>query len=190
LETGESYVGSSSNLSRRFGQYLSLNYLKGYKGSSRINRSLLKYGYSKFKLEILEYCEPEECIGLEQKGINLFKPEYNILQIAGSSLGFKHSEKTLNQLRGRNLSEEHVAKLSAEKKGKNNPNFGKPRTPGSGKPSKQIEVTDLEEKTTTTYNSISEAARALNIPQTRISHYFSQNQIKPYKKRYVFTKHS
>ncbi len=45
LETGESYVGSSSNLSRRFNQYFSLKYLKGYKGSSHIYRSLLKYGY-------------------------------------------------------------------------------------------------------------------------------------------------
>jgi group I intron endonuclease len=166
---------------------LSFKYIKGCKGASYINRSLLKYGYSKFKLEILKYCSPAKCIKWEQKFINLLKPEYNILKNAGSSLGFQHSAETLANMRNRKLSEEHKAKISEAKKGEKNPNFGKPRTPGSGKPSKQIEVTDLEEKTTTTYNSISEAARALNIPQTRISHYFSQNQIKPFKKRYVFT---
>ena len=174
------------------------NYLKGCKGSSLINRSLLKYGYSKFKLEVLKYCSPAKCLKWEQKFINLLKPEYNILQIAGSLLGFKHSEKTLNQLRGRNLSEEHVAKLSAANKGKNNPmfgrtgenhpKFGKARPAGAGSPSQQIEVTDLEEKTTTTYNSISEAARALNIYPTIIVRYFTRNQKKPYKGRYIFKK--
>jgi hypothetical protein len=27
-----------------------------------INKALLKYGYSKFKLEILEYCEPKDLV--------------------------------------------------------------------------------------------------------------------------------
>jgi group I intron endonuclease len=100
--------------------------------------------------------------------------------------------------RGRNLSEEHVAKLSAANKGKNNPMFGrtgenqpmfgKARPAGAGSPSQQIEVTDLEEKTTTTYNSISEAAKALNINVGTIRQYFRNNQKKPYKNRYVFTK--
>jgi len=35
---------------------------------------------------------------------------------------------------------------------------GQPRTVGSGKPSQQIEVFDLPEKTKTSYNSFSEAA--------------------------------
>jgi len=44
--------------------------------------------------EILVYCSQKKCIKLEQKHINLLKPEYNILQIAGSLLGFKHSDQT------------------------------------------------------------------------------------------------
>jgi hypothetical protein len=56
-----------------------------------------------------------------------------------------------------------------------------------GKPSQAIEVTDLQEKTITYYNSLSEAARALNIPSYRIiSNYILRNQIKPYKKRFTF----
>jgi hypothetical protein len=62
---------------------------------------------------------------------------------------------------------------------------------GKNQPSSQkIQVTDLELKTKTTYNSIRAAARALNISQSRITAYFRNNQKKPYKKRYVFTKHS
>jgi len=41
------------------------------------------------------------------------------------------------------------------------------------KPSKQIEVTDSELNQTTTYDSINEAARALNINHARIVMYFS-----------------
>jgi hypothetical protein len=54
----------------------------------------------------------------------------------------------------------------------------------------KIQVTDLELNTSTIYHSMYEAAKALNIPQSRISLYFRNNQQKPYKKRYVFTKHS
>ena len=56
--------------------------------------ALLKYGYSKFSLEILEYCSPEIVIEREQYYIDLYKPEYNILKVAGSSLGRKTLEAT------------------------------------------------------------------------------------------------
>jgi group I intron endonuclease len=57
-----------------------------------IYKGLKKYGYSGFSLEILEYCDPKDVIKREQYYINLLKPKYNLLQVAGSSFGFKHSE--------------------------------------------------------------------------------------------------
>jgi hypothetical protein len=54
--------------------------------------------------------------------------------------------------------------------------------------SSKIEVFDSQEKTTTAYNSINEAARALNIRKSVIDMYFSRNQQKPYKGRYTFKK--
>jgi hypothetical protein len=63
---------------------------------------MLKYGYSTFSLEILEYCEISKVIdpcgprtrvlgpqGREQYYMDLLKPEYNILQKAGSIVGFQ-----------------------------------------------------------------------------------------------------
>jgi hypothetical protein len=88
-------------------------------------------------------------------------------------------------LMGRKRPLEDKAKISASMMGNSN---GKIQTN-----SIKIEVTDLELKTKTTYNSISAATRALNFPQSSIPKYFSQGlrpQKKPYKKRYVFTKHS
>ena len=56
------------------------------------------------------------------------------------------------------------------------------------RPSQQIEVTDIKNNQTTTYDSIREAARALNIDHTRIVKYFSNNQQNPYKGQYTFKK--
>jgi group I intron endonuclease len=64
------------------------------KRKSLIYSGLLKYGYSNFTLEILEYCDSSETIQREQYYLDLLKPEYNILLTAGSRLGSKHSEQT------------------------------------------------------------------------------------------------
>lgn len=90
---GKTYVGSSVLLSRRFLVYYNL--IKIGKSNMLIAKALLKYGYSNFSLEILEYCEPEVLISREQYYLDLLKPEYNILTLAGSSLGYKHTEETL-----------------------------------------------------------------------------------------------
>ena len=93
LNTGFTYVGSSVNLSKRFTSYYSYSFLA--KNNMVIYKALLKHGYSNFKLEILEYCAPKECIEREQYYLDSLKPEYNIFKIAGSSLGHKHTEETL-----------------------------------------------------------------------------------------------
>lgn len=95
-ENGKSYIGSSSNLGRRFTEYFSIVYLETQiqKGKSILCTALLKYGYSSFSLEILEYVEQGEAVQREQYFMDLICPEYNILPKAGSSLGHLHSEET------------------------------------------------------------------------------------------------
>jgi len=55
---------------------------------------------------------------------------------------------------------------------------------GAGSPSKAINVFDNETKLTTTYESIGEAARLLDIKKTIISQYIRNNQNKPYKGKF------
>lgn len=50
----------------------------------------------------------------------------------------------------------------------------------------KIKVLDLETNLTTTYDTIGEAARALNLRQSSISKYFIKNREKPFKGRYIF----
>lgn len=60
-----------------------------------IHQALLKYGYDNFRLEIIEYCTYDELIEREQYFLDLFESEYNILKIAYSLAGFKHSKKSI-----------------------------------------------------------------------------------------------
>jgi group I intron endonuclease len=82
---GKSYIGSSASLDKRilFYYYLSSLTLQ-VKRSIIIHRALLKYGYKNFRLDILEYCEPDVLIKREQYYIKILKSEYNILKKTGA----------------------------------------------------------------------------------------------------------
>lgn len=82
------------------------------KNKSMIYSSLIKHGYSNFSLEILEYCERDQVIIKEQYFVDLLQPEYNILKVVGSSLGYKHSPETIAKFKARKLSQETKAKIS------------------------------------------------------------------------------
>ena len=57
----------------------------------------MKHGYSNFSVEIIEYCKASEVLKREQYYLDLVKPGYNILNLAGSTLGHKHSEDSLTK---------------------------------------------------------------------------------------------
>ena len=65
-------------------------------------------------------------------------------------------------------------------------NKPKPEGSGNGKPSQVIEVTDIKNNTTISYNSISEAARVLNCNESSIRSNLKSNSKKPYKNIYMF----
>jgi len=185
IKKGKRYIGSSENLSRRFSEYINVNYLLGHNYMA-ICCALLKHGYSNFSLTILEYCEPEKCLIREKHFWDLLNPEYNIAKDPTTPMsGRKHSDETRQKMSDAHNSGQFK---SGEMSGENNPMFGKPRAEGAGSPSQAIEVVDQKTNETTTYDSISEAARVLNIQQSVISRYFSNNQKKPYKKQYIFKK--
>ena len=163
--TGNTYVGSSVNLAKRFNSYFNFNYLSKIK--MIISKAILKYGYSNFKLEILEYCESPIVIEREQYYLDLLKPEYNSLKTAGSSLGYKHTEETLVKLKTRVLTPEQLA-LATENliKGRNSEEqrmAARERMIAlNNKKGFKVEVTDQRTNITTTYPSLRKAAEALS----------------------------
>jgi len=137
--TGDIYVGQSSDISKRFKNYFNVSYIKSKKGFI-ISRALIKYGYSNFSLTILEYCNISDLLIREQYYFYKLKPQNNILKIAGSSLGFIHSDETKakiskslkgiylgdkSALFGRLHKEETRELMSLKKVGENNPSHGK-----------------------------------------------------------------
>ena len=202
-KNGKKYVGSAVDLYKRLSFYFSIKALKNELKNSQsyIYNALLKDGYENFSLEILEYCSIEKLLKREKHFIDFVSPEYNIIldPTLPPMSGRKHSDETKiimsdakkgenNPMFGQNHTEESKTIMSDAKKGDNNPMYNKPRAKGAGVPSQIIEVTDIKNNKTTSYNSIHEAARALNINHTNISKYFSRNQQKPYKGLYTFKK--
>ena len=186
LINDKQYIGSAVDLSNRLSDYYSTTYMEDAlkRSNSHIYRALLKNGYENFSLTIIEYCEPEQCIERENYYLCSLPHEYNILPKAGSRLGHKHYDKTKKKIseakKGKTLNEETKTKISDAMVGNTNAK--------NQLNSQQIQVLDEKTNQTTTYNSIREAARALNINNATIVQYFSNNQKKPYKNRYNFKK--
>jgi len=87
-----------------------------------------------------------------------------------------------NPMYGKNHTEKTKTIMSEAKK-------GQPKVEGSGRVSQAIEVTDITNNTTTFFDSMGEATRALNLPNFNIiRNYILRNQQKPYKGKYTFKK--
>lgn len=165
---GKCYVGSSINLSNRFYFYFNLKAMLLTSKNSLIARALLKYGYSNFQLEILEYCDPSKCIEREQYYIDLLKPEYNILKLAGSRLGSKQSVEARDKI-----------SLSL---------IGNKRSVGGKRSGNPCIVLDVETGVKTRYEKINLAAKALGSSPKALRKYLKRNSGKPFKGRYFVTK--
>jgi len=172
--------------------------------------ALLKYGYSNFSLTILEYCEPDKCLIREKHYWDIFNPEYNISQDPTAPFsGRKHSEKSKIIMSDAKKGENHpnygktiddetkkkyqillrvtliAMKLKKNKKKISDTMVG--NTNSKNQPnSRQIEVTDIKNNTTTSYDSIHEAGRALKINESSIRSNLKSNSNKPYKNLYIF----
>jgi group I intron endonuclease len=182
--------------------------------SMLIVKALFKHGYSKFRLEILEYCGKENLLKREQHYLDKLKPEYNILTTAGSNFGFKHSEETLARLRGRKLphstralmkekaigrhigrkhTEETLKKMSEVKKGEKNPSFGKnhleeTKAKLSAANGTAIKVFDKETNVTSYYTSMRKAAEAVGVGNSTLSYQFKKSSCICLKGRHLIEK--
>ena len=159
ITNGKSYIGSTVDLKTRFISYFNIKHLIA-NDNMLICRSLIKYGYSNFRLEILEYCDVEVRIDREFYYINLCSPEYNIIKVA-------------NYVPSKPSKTSNSAKLNT---GLNHPNRI------------IVSVTDNLTGKETIYDSITKAETAIGLLRGQISQYFSKEQKKPLRKRYILKK--
>jgi len=87
------YIGSAKNFSLRLSTHL--NDLKNNDHHSiYLQRSIFKNGIDNFEFRIIEFVEEEYLIEIEQTYLDSTNCGYNLSKIAGSTLGYKHSQKT------------------------------------------------------------------------------------------------
>jgi group I intron endonuclease len=110
LDEQKVYIGSSYDINSRFNQHRTLA-IKGSTACPIFYNSVRKYGWDNFKFGILEYIDlhPEDeseantnikmnkkiILEREQYYLDLLLPLLNVNKIAGSMLGYKHSEENL-----------------------------------------------------------------------------------------------
>jgi group I intron endonuclease len=196
LKNGKTYIGSSVDLGKRLQKYYNYNYLIDPKRNMIILKTLIKYGYSNFKVEILEFCNKDEVLAREQYYLDLLKPEYNILTAAGSSLGYKHLEETKVKMKtrnARNWTEEQKAKWLEDLKRLHASEAHKEHMKKLGEMrSIKVEIFDTLNNETSVYPSTQEAAKAIGVGPSSISMAFKRKgestTVLMKNKRYQITK--
>lgn len=154
LINNKCYIGSTCNFHKRKLQHFSS--LRGNRHRNiKLQKSFDKHGEENFEFGIIEYVKVSDLLNSEQKWMDFFKPEYNIIPFADrrefsdshrenlskSHLGNTHTEESKikigkaskgNKYRlGLKLSPEHKESFSRKgkigKRGKDNHLFGKKR---------------------------------------------------------------
>ena len=143
-------------------RYFSINYLKDKtkRYNSRIYTAILENGYNSFNIEILEYCDVDVILNREQYYFDILKPKYNIALIAGSLLGFKHSEETKLKFKSRINKTGHLVILMNK------------------------ENNNIKE-----YSSIRALAKDLSISHTTLLHYINKRELFK-NKYYIYRKYN
>ena len=169
---GNIYIGSSVNISVRMYTYYSLRYLA--KSNRPIDRALLKHGFSNFILEILEYTDIDSVLIREQYYMGLYKPQYNIVEKAGSTLGYKHTQESLDKMRNFILSDEVRNKKAI--------------SAANATAARKISVVvgNIKTKVKQKYVSLTEAGYALGVSKASLSQALINNRL--IKKTYHITK--
>lgn len=97
LSDGKRYVGSSSDMRRRWKDHLNA-LRRGGHHNNRLSRSWAKHGEASFQFQPLLYCSPSDLIFYEELAFSGLKPEYNAAPVAGSTRGISYSDEARQKI--------------------------------------------------------------------------------------------
>lgn len=127
LQNGKCYVGSAVSFKKRWKEHLR-QLSNGDHHSTVMQRAWNKYGEAAFEFKKLFVCAKADLIWFEQRAIDALKPAYNICKVAGSVLGYRHTDEAKaaaaqratgnTHRRGRKEPAEVCERISAGRKGK------------------------------------------------------------------------
>jgi len=105
--SGNQYVGSTSNFIKRWKSHKRL-LKKGKHPNCLLQNAWNKHGEENMVFAKIRLCELNVLLFHEQRFLDKLKPAYNILKIAGSPLGFKHTDETKKKNRQASLGNKHA----------------------------------------------------------------------------------
>lgn len=127
LQNGKCYVGSAASFTKRWKEHVR-QLSNGNHHSTVMQRAWNKYGEAAFEFKKLLVCAKADLIWYEQRAIDFLKPAYNICKVAGSVLGYRHTDEAKTAAaerargntnrRGRKEPQEVCDRISAGRKGK------------------------------------------------------------------------
>lgn len=126
-----SYIGSAINITERWRKHIS-DLSLGKHCNSKLQNHYNKYGIADLQFSIIIECELVDLLKTEQYFIDSSNPFFNICKIAGSTIGYRHSEETKYKMR-KPKTIEHRKRLSEVKKGKSPWNKGRHDLPPQSK---------------------------------------------------------
>ena len=86
------YIGSAMNIRKRWREH-KMDLQKGRHHNIKIQRHYDCYGIDDLVFEVIVECDIDNLIKMEQVFLNLYRPWFNILMVAESRLGMKHTEE-------------------------------------------------------------------------------------------------
>lgn len=116
--SGKKYIGSAISFSDRWNAHR--HYLRrGTHHSAYLQAAWNKHGEGSFSFRKLVVCATKDLLFYEQLCINAYKSAdgksgYNMNPSAGSQLGYKHTEKTLEKMRAKRALQKHSAETRSK----------------------------------------------------------------------------
>lgn len=118
--SGKVYVGSAVNIDRRWREH-KYQLENGRHRNQKLQRAWAKHGAKEFSFQVIEFCEKENLLAVEQGHMDMLDSVtngYNIVPTAGSNLGFKHSAETIAKISEANTGKEHPEEVKARMRGR------------------------------------------------------------------------
>ena len=175
IKNGDSYIGQSLNISKRWRSHLSCYNRNGTHYEYYIYRAFRKYGVENFRFEVLEECSVESLTEREQWYYEKLKPTYNIIEPKENP---SHNEVVIKKM-----------KESAKKSWTNNPNRKnslKNLKNNDKFPPKSVIAINLETEEIEVFKSCYDAEKKLGISRSSISQILNIEHKRTQSKGYTF----
>lgn len=173
---GKCYVGSSIDINRRRLEHFSA-LLHNRHVNNHLQNAYNKYGKDSFIFEVIENLEitnniKEDLLEREQFWIDNLRPEYNILLVAGSTLGYHHTEETKQKIsnftKGVKKSAEHAKHIKEGQQGRVLTQEHKEKLSQSAKNRKSMSHHSIISIDGIIYNSLKEASERTGVKYNTI----------------------